>query len=152
MLKLQLSLASLMAFKGGEQGHSNFLVFFIFSRHAITWTKVCHSNLDQGPKAISSSIPISIPIFNLHSANSTIYNAKSCFSDHISELLDMVTVGAKAKTPPFARSLRCLAAALTDKAGRDTLRFIGTRRRLATKASHSAASSSSEVHMRSGPL
>jgi hypothetical protein len=33
------------------------------------------------------------------------------------------SVGAKAETPPFARSLRCLAAALTDKAGRDTLRF-----------------------------
>jgi hypothetical protein len=32
-------------------------------------------------------------------------------------------VGAKAETPPFARSLHCLVAALTDKAGRDTLRF-----------------------------
>jgi hypothetical protein len=39
-----------------------------------------------------------------------------------------------------------------DKAGRDTLRLIGTRRRPATKASHSAASSSSEAHVRSGPL
>jgi hypothetical protein len=63
-----------------------------------------------------------------------------------------ISVGAKAETPPFARSLRCLAAALTDKAGRDTLRLIGTRRRPATKASHSAASSSSEAHVRSGPL
>jgi hypothetical protein len=62
------------------------------------------------------------------------------------------TVGAKAETPPFARSLRCLAAALTDKAGRDTLRLIGTRRGPATKASLSAASSSSEAHVRSGPL
>jgi hypothetical protein len=39
-----------------------------------------------------------------------------------------------------------------DKAGMDTLRFIGTRRRPATKASYSAASSSSEAHVRSGPL
>jgi hypothetical protein len=64
----------------------------------------------------------------------------------------LVGVGAKAETPPFARSLRCLAAALRDKAGRGTLRLIGTRRRPATKASHSAASSSSEAHVRSGPL
>jgi hypothetical protein len=39
----------------------------------------------------------------------------------------MLIVGAKAETPPFARSLHRLAPALTDKAGRDTLRFIGTR-------------------------
>jgi hypothetical protein len=39
-----------------------------------------------------------------------------------------------------------------DRAGRDTLRLIGTRRRPATKSSHSAASSSSEAHARSGPL
>jgi hypothetical protein len=39
-----------------------------------------------------------------------------------------------------------------DKAGMDTLRLIGTRRRPATKAFHSAASSSSEAHVRSGPL
>jgi hypothetical protein len=39
-----------------------------------------------------------------------------------------------------------------DKAGRDALCLIGTRRRPATKASHSAASSSSEAHVRSGPL
>jgi hypothetical protein len=39
-----------------------------------------------------------------------------------------------------------------DRAGRDTLRLIGTRRRPATKSSHSAASSSSEAHVRSGPL
>jgi hypothetical protein len=39
-----------------------------------------------------------------------------------------------------------------DKAGRDTLRLIGTRGRPATKASHSAASSSSEARVRSGPL
>jgi hypothetical protein len=44
------------------------------------------------------------------------------------------------------------AAGLTDKTGRDTLRLIGTRRRPATKSSHSAASSSSEAHVRSGPL
>jgi hypothetical protein len=29
-------------------------------------------------------------------------------------LLIMMVVGEKAKTPPFARSLRCLAAALTE--------------------------------------
>jgi hypothetical protein len=44
------------------------------------------------------------------------------------------------------------AAGLTDKTGRDTLRLIGTRRRPAMKSSHSAASSSSEAHVRSGPL
>jgi hypothetical protein len=44
------------------------------------------------------------------------------------------------------------AAGLTDKTGRDTLRLIGTRRRPTTKSSHSAASSSSEAHVRSGPL
>jgi hypothetical protein len=44
------------------------------------------------------------------------------------------------------------AAGLTDKTGRDTLRLIGTRRRPATKSSHNAASSSSEAHVRSGPL
>jgi hypothetical protein len=61
-------------------------------------------------------------------------------------------VGAKAKTPPFARSLRCSRCSDRDKTGRDTLRLIGTRRRPATKSSHSAASSSSEAHVRSGPL
>jgi hypothetical protein len=39
-----------------------------------------------------------------------------------------------------------------DKAGRDALHLIGTRRRPAMKASHSAASSSSEAHVQSGPL
>jgi hypothetical protein len=39
-----------------------------------------------------------------------------------------------------------------DRTGRDTLRLTGTRRRPATKSSHSAASSSSEAHVRSGPL
>jgi hypothetical protein len=61
-------------------------------------------------------------------------------------------VGAKAKTPPFAQSLRCSRWSDRDKTGRDTLRLIGTRRRPATKSSHSAASSSSEAHVRSSPL
>ena len=34
------------------------------------------------------------------------------------------SVGAKAKTPPFARGLRCSRWSDEDKAGRDTLRFI----------------------------
>jgi hypothetical protein len=56
---------------------------------------------------------------------------------------DLSNVGAKAETPPFARSLRCLAAALTEtKQARTPFASIGTRRRPATKASHSAASSS----------
>jgi hypothetical protein len=45
-----------------------------------------------------------------------------------------------------------IAAALTDKTGRDTLRSIGTGRRPATKSSLSASSSGSEAHVRSGPL
>jgi hypothetical protein len=61
-------------------------------------------------------------------------------------------VGPKAKTPPFARSLRCSRWSDRDKTGRDTLRLIGTRRRPATTSSHSAASTSSEAHVRSGPL
>jgi hypothetical protein len=65
---------------------------------------------------------------------------------------DKGSVGAKAKTPPFARSLRCSRWSDRDKTGRDTLRLIDTRRRPATKSSHSAASSSSEAHVRSGPL
>jgi hypothetical protein len=39
-----------------------------------------------------------------------------------------------------------------DRTGGNTLRLIGTRRRPSTKSSHSAASSSSEAHVRSGPL
>jgi hypothetical protein len=62
-----------------------------------------------------------------------------------------LVVGAKAKTPPFAPSLRCSRWSGRDKTGRDTLRLIGTRRRPATTSSHSAASSSSEAHVRSGP-
>jgi hypothetical protein len=33
-------------------------------------------------------------------------------------------VGAKAKTPPFARGLRCNHRPVGDKTGRDTLRFF----------------------------
>jgi hypothetical protein len=33
-------------------------------------------------------------------------------------------VGAKAKTPPFARPFRCSRWSVKDKTGRDTLRFI----------------------------
>jgi hypothetical protein len=45
------------------------------------------------------------------------------------------SVGAKAKTPPFARGLRCSRWSDRDKTGRDTLRWIrhsdeGLRRRL----------------------
>jgi hypothetical protein len=56
----------------------------------------------------------------------------------------------KGATPRSKSSLR--TAGQTDRTGRDTLRSIGTRRRPATKSSHSAASSSSEAHVRSGPL
>jgi hypothetical protein len=50
-------------------------------------------------------------------------------------LLILVTVGAKAKTPPFARALRRSRWSDRDKTGRDTLRSIqhfdeGPRRRL----------------------
>jgi hypothetical protein len=64
---------------------------------------------------------------------------------------DTIVVGAKAKTPPFARGLRCSRWSYRDKTGRDTLRLIGTKRRPAMTSSHSAASSSSEAHVRSGP-
>jgi hypothetical protein len=30
-------------------------------------------------KAISSSLPITIPVFKLHSTNSAVHNAKQCF-------------------------------------------------------------------------
>jgi hypothetical protein len=52
----------------------------------------------------------------------------------------------RSKSPLFSH------CSVRDKAGRDTLRLNGARRRPATKASHSAASSSSEAHVRSGPL
>jgi hypothetical protein len=38
-----------------------------------------------------------------------------------------ISVGAKAKTPPFARGLRCSRWSNGGKTGRDTLRLIGTR-------------------------
>jgi ribonuclease HI len=38
-----------------------------------------------------------------------------------------LVVGAKAKTPPFARGLRCSRWSDRDKTGRDTLRRFGTR-------------------------
>jgi hypothetical protein len=78
--------------------------------------------------------------------------ATSSAPDDFVELVPRrANVGAKAKTPPFARSLRCSRWSDRDKTGRDTLRLIGTRRRPATTSSHSAASSSSEAHVRSGP-
>jgi hypothetical protein len=78
--------------------------------------------------------------------------ATSSAPDDFVELVPRrANVGAKAKTPPFAPSLRCSRWSGRDKTGRDTLRLIGTRRRPATTSSHSAASSSSEAHVRSGP-
>jgi hypothetical protein len=45
---------------------------------------------------------------------------KHCPKDHFG--LPRIDVGAKAKTPPFARSLRCSRRSDRDKTGRDTLR------------------------------
>ena len=60
--------------------------------------------------------------------------ATSSAPDDFVELVPRrANVGAKAKTPPFARSLRCSRCSDRDKTGRDTLRVYRTRRRLATK-------------------
>jgi hypothetical protein len=41
-------------------------------------------------ETISNNLPIPIPIFKLHYANSAVYSAKQCFGNHMGKLLDMV--------------------------------------------------------------
>jgi hypothetical protein len=65
-------------------------------------------------------------------------------------------VGAKAKTPPFARGLRCSRWSDGDKAGRDTLRRTrhfdeGLRRRPPTARPRSAPRPTCDLAHRNGP-
>jgi hypothetical protein len=78
------------------------------------------------------------------------------FETKSSKLKHMVIVGAKAKTPPFARGLRCSRWSDGDKAGRDTLRRTrhfdeGLRRRPTTARPRSVPRPTCDLAHCNGP-